>query len=194
MATALEDDDWRIVVDANIFFVLPVREILFYGASRPDPLVTILWSDTILAEVERNWSRVTGVQDAEARWRRFEERFRLVFAAGRVTTSVVLPASSRIAVEDRHVVGTALAGGATGIVTFNLRDFPRSELATLGLQCWHPDQLLLALLATQPSRLLATLHMQGQGLRSPRTVQDSLTILRATCPRFAAQARSLLAE
>lgn len=193
LTVAPDDAAWRIVVDANVFFVLPVREILFYGASRPDPLVTILWPDAILAEVARNWSRVTGRQNAEARWQSFETRFRNVFASGRITTSAALAATSRIAVEDRHVASTALAGEAAGIVTFNTRDFPRAEMATLGLRCWHPDQLFCDLLTRRPAELLATIRVQEQTLRIPRSTADSLAILNTTCPRFVAQARILLA-
>jgi 23S rRNA (cytosine1962-C5)-methyltransferase len=48
---------------------------------------------------------------------------------------------------DIHVLATARAAGADGIVTMNLRDFPRRELAPLGLAAVHPDPFLLDLMA-----------------------------------------------
>jgi hypothetical protein len=44
--------------------------------------------------------------------------------------------------DDRHVVAAALHCGAQFIVTANLRDFPESALAPLGLVAEHPDAFL----------------------------------------------------
>lgn len=45
-------------------------------------------------------------------------------------------------VDDRHIVAAALHCGAQVIVTANLRDFPESTLAPLGLVAEHPDTFL----------------------------------------------------
>ena len=177
-----------VVVDANVYFVPPVRDFLLNaGWLRGARLLEIRWSDALLAEVERNWARVTGGARAEERWRRFVTRFREAFAAGHGAATVALPAGTRVAPEDRHVVGLALATRAGGIVTLNLRDFPRGELATLGLQVWHPDALCCELHARNPSAVLTILRHQGTALRSPRSLAETLAVLSASCPRFVAQ-------
>jgi hypothetical protein len=45
--------------------------------------------------------------------------------------------------DDRHVVAAAIHGGASLIVTFNVRDFPPGELAPYGLATQHPGRLHL---------------------------------------------------
>lgn len=192
MATPAEPFPWRVIIDANVFFAPPVRDLLLECGVRADPFLTILWSDAILDEVARNWARVTGPRDAAARWRRLEDRFRAVFAAGRITATATLGPGSRVALEDRHVAESALAGRADGIVTFNLRDFPAGDLAAVGLRLWHPDALLCALFARDAARLLETLEAQGAALNIPRALPSAVAVLARTCPRFAALARILL--
>lgn len=43
---------------------------------------------------------------------------------------------------DNHVVELAIAGGASRIVTKNLRDFRRAELSFEGLRVFSPDELI----------------------------------------------------
>lgn len=194
MATPPEQPLWRVVVDANLFFTPPVRDLFFYGSARADPVLAVLWSDAILAEVARNWARVTGTVRAEARWRHFEARFRAVFARGRIAETVPLPAASRVAWEDRHVVGTALAGRADGIVTFNRRDFPAAELAAYGLRVWSPDALGVRLLARFPAGVVATLREQGAALHPECSLTEVIVAISPHCPRFAAAASALVAR
>jgi hypothetical protein len=52
--------------------------------------------------------------------------------------------------DDEHVVGTAIACGATQIATFNLRDVPARALRPLGIQAVHPDVALSTRLALVP--------------------------------------------
>lgn len=181
----------RVVVDANVYFVPPVRDFLLNaGWLAGERLIEIGWSDAILAEVERNWTRVTGVARSEERWRRFATRFREAFVTGRGEATVPLRADTRVAAEDRHVASLALATRADGIVTLNLRDFPRRELATMGLRVWHPDALCRELHALDPSAVLTILRYQGTTLRSPRSLDATLDALSAICPRFVEQVRA----
>ena len=59
---------------------------------------------------------------------------------------------------DRHVVEAALVGGASLIVTANLRDFPQRMMAGLGLRAIHPDAFLLDLLARNRGAVLSALQ------------------------------------
>jgi len=51
---------------------------------------------------------------------------------------------------DIHVLATAVDGGAEGIITLNLRDFPTRELAPHGLRAIHPDAVLMELWMDHP--------------------------------------------
>jgi hypothetical protein len=190
MATAPAAERPRVVIDANLFFVPPVRDFLLTAGWLAEArLLDVAWSDALLAEVERNWARVTGPERAEERWHRFEGRFRSEFAAGRVATLAPLPAGGRITPEDRHIVALAVAAGATGIITLNLRHFPAGALAPLGLRAWHPDAFCQTLYATAPQAVEAILAYQGSILRPPRPFDVTLRALAGCCPGFAARVR-----
>ena len=191
MATPPAPERPRIVVDANLFFVPPVRDVLLTaGWLDGARLIEVVWSEALLAEVARNWSRVTGPERAAERWGHFEGRFRSEFATGLVETLAPLPPGGRIAPEDRHIVALALAAGAQGIVTLNLRDFPVRDLARLGLRVWHPDALCCELHALDPAAILAVLTFQGATLRPPRSLAATLDVLSRTCPGFVEQVRA----
>jgi hypothetical protein len=46
------------------------------------------------------------------------------------------------AMSDRHVAATAIVSNASYIVTFNLKDFPKTSLANYDLDAIHPDRFL----------------------------------------------------
>ncbi len=58
---------------------------------------------------------------------------------------------------DVHVLAAALAAGAAGILTANLRDFPTRTLARHGLLRHAPDPWLASVLAEDPARMAAAL-------------------------------------
>lgn len=113
-----------------------------------------------------------------------------MFASSQGEALGPLPAGVRIAPEDHHVVGLALATRAGGIVTLNLRHFPPRELETLGLRVWRPDTLCRELHALDPVAVLAVLRHQGAMLRPPRSVAATLAALSGVCPEFVAQVRA----
>lgn len=184
MATLHVPERPRIVIDANLFFVPPVRDVLLTaGWLAGARLIEVVWSEALIAEVAHNWTRVTGPERAAERWQRFEGRFRSEFATGLIETLAPLPPGG-------HIVALALAAGAAGIVTLNLRDFPARDLAPLGLGAWHPDAFCQALYAGDPPAVEAILAYQGSVLRPPRLLAATLHALAGCCPRFAAQVRA----
>lgn len=191
MATPTAAERPRIVIDANLFFVPPVRDVLLTaGWLAGARLIEVIWSEALLAEVARTWARVTGPFRAAERWERFEGRIRSEFVAGLVETLAPLPPGGGIAPEDRHIVALALAARATGIVTLNLRAFPARDLAPLGLRAWHPDAFCQELCAADPQAVEAILAYQASVLRPPRTLAATLHALSGCCPRFAARVRA----
>jgi hypothetical protein len=45
---------------------------------------------------------------------------------------------------DAHVIAAARTGGADGVLTFNIQDFPLRAMAAAGLARLHPDAFLRA--------------------------------------------------
>ncbi len=143
----------RAVLDANVLFPTILREVLtdLAGAG----VYAALWSDRILGEWHRAAARLgrdqEGVAGAEI------ALLRLRFAQSEISNAapidIDLPDPA-----DRHVVETALAGGAAQIVTANLRDFPQHLMAPLGLHALHPDAFLLALHDVAPDQVAAAAH------------------------------------
>ncbi|MGF1659631.1 MAG: RSP_2648 family PIN domain-containing protein [Rubrimonas sp.] len=103
-----------------------------------------LWSARILEEWRRAAERKQGpaaAMEAEAVAARMRARFPQAEATGweAVQTPERLPDPG-----DAHVLAAAVAGGADGIVTLNIRDFPLRALGARRLARLHPDAFLRA--------------------------------------------------
>jgi len=86
--------------------------------------------------------------------------------------------------KDRHVAACAVAGGASLIVTSNVRDF---AVLPEGIAAVTPDDFLLRLLALSPDLLYRALEAQSARLkRNPMDVPAILELLRPVAPKFVA--------
>jgi len=129
----------KAVVDACALYPTVMREVLLGVAARG--LFTPLWSARILEEWARAAARLEPGQEAVARGEIALLRARWPAAeiapAPEIEATLDLPDR-----HDRHVLATAIAGGAEAILTLNLRDFPTRALAAHGLRAVHPDAFL----------------------------------------------------
>jgi hypothetical protein len=93
--------------------------------------------------------------------------------------------------KDRHVAAAAVRAGASGIVTFNVRDFPSESLERYEIDTLHPDDFLLDLLDLAPRVVTESLARQAAAnRREPQTVPALLEALeRAGVPRFVSELR-----
>lgn len=132
----------RIVLDACVLFPTVVREVLLDYAAAGG--FAPLWSARILGEWERAALRRLGPEGAMA------ARVEAARMADRFPTGVVAAwealenPSGLPDPADAHVIAAALAGGADGVLTFNIRDFPLRALGAAGLARFHPDDFLRA--------------------------------------------------
>lgn len=165
------------VYDACVLYPSPLRDLLIRLAI--EELVVARWSEAILDEVFRNLRRDRPELDPA----RLDTTRRRMNAA---VLDAVVPADqvslaragSLPDPDDAHVVATALDAGASVIVTFNLRDFPATVLAPLGLAAVHPDSFASELLDADPESVVAVVRAQAADLRNPpRTVGDVLDAL-----------------
>jgi hypothetical protein len=84
--------------------------------------------------------------------------------------------------KDRHVAACAVAGEASLIVTFNVKDF---ALLPDGITAVTPDDFLLRLMGETPDLLRTALDAQSARLtRKPMDVATILGLLNMVAPKF----------
>jgi hypothetical protein len=164
-----------------------VRDTLLHLAQAQQ--LEVFWSETIFAEVARNFPKVSGSTDAGRRYARLLAALRQYFPQAFVDDRGIELAPPWDVLHDRHVLACALAGPAGTIVTYNLRDFPSHLLEPYNVRARHPDTLLSDILAQRPDEVRAILIAQGAGLDPPRSLAQVLDRLGRDAPRFAAEAR-----
>lgn len=175
----------RAVIDACVLYPTVLREIVLGVARRG--LIAPLWSERLLEEWARTAARRGGPADA-------------VLAQGDIAALGACFPDARVRHDpgieaalwlpdagDIHVLATAIAGKAEIILTLNLRDFPRAEMAAHGLSAVHPDAVLSALWRDHPTAVadvVAGVH--GKAARMAGTdLPRSGLLKRARLPRLA---------
>jgi predicted nucleic acid-binding protein len=98
--------------------------------------------------------------------------------------------------KDRHVLAAAIQARASYIVTFNLKDFPKSALAPHHVTAIHPDNFVLKLYKEVPLDMVNTLRQHRAVLARPsRTAEEYLEDLtRNHLPKTATALQKHLAE
>lgn len=80
--------------------------------------------------------------------------------------------------DDRHVLAAAIRCGADAIVTFNLKDFPDSELIQYGIDVIHPDDFIYYQIDMSPTVCCKAIRAQRVALKKPEvSVVDFLSTL-----------------
>ena len=79
---------------------------------------------------------------------------------------------------DRHVLAVAIHAKAEYIVTFNLKDFPKSALLPYHVKAVSPDDFVLRIIEYDTNNFLTTVAMHRATLtRPPKTVDEYLATL-----------------
>ena len=131
-----------------------------------------LWSDDILKELERNLISQAGSTDQQARHR--ITSMRESFPDAEVDEYAALIPVMGCHPKDRHVLAAAVRANVEVIVTFNLRDFPRSSVDPYDVKVLHPDEFLLDQLDLYPTPVRTALRRQVASYQNPPILQDSL--------------------
>ena len=171
----------RAVIDACVLYPTILREIVTGVAA--EGLFQPLWSARILGEWRRAVVKLGPVAEAVAEGE--IALLRVHWPGAEVPAAddshIDLPDPA-----DRHVVATAIAGGAEVIVTLNLRDFPARALAAHGLRAEHPDSFLLNLYHATPgpvARAVETVRQETERV-SGREQPLRPLLKRANLPRL----------
>lgn len=130
----------RLVLDACVLYPTILREILIEVAEAGG--YAPLWSARILAEWQIAAARLgaegAAIASGEIAVLRADWPEAEVPADPALEARLSLPDPA-----DAHVLACAISGRAEGIITLNLRDFPRNRLE--GLRAFSPDELLMDL-------------------------------------------------
>jgi len=174
--------DFPVVLDACVLANGRLCD-LYLRLAEPPRLYLPVWSAKILEEVWRTQTeklkRPYPVELADY-WREEVDRtFPDACVSGWERFVPLLKNDEK----DRHVLAAAIAGGASVIVTFNLRDFPAEALSPHGVEALHPQENLLALWAIHPGLLAAKLAKMAADRREE--LEDMLIHLGRSVPRFA---------
>ncbi|HEV7586973.1 MAG TPA: PIN domain-containing protein [Longimicrobium sp.] len=152
-------------LDANVLYPQFLRDVLLRLAAAE--LFTPRWTDQVHREWIRNLAqdRPDIPPDRLARVRTLmEEAFPEARVQGYRAYERLF---AGVDPKDRHVAAAALKGGATVIVTRNLRDFPPDALAPHGLSASDPDQFVVELVSRDRATAAMVLERHRAALTRP---------------------------
>jgi len=179
------------IYDANILYPAPLRDLFVRLAQAG--LVQAKWTNVIHEEWMRNvlkdrpdlsperLARTKALMDSAVRDCLVSDHEALI-------ESLALPDPN-----DRHVLAAAIHGGASVIITYNLKDFTSDILSQHGIEALHPDEFLSDLLDEATDLVVATIKRQRESLRHPTKTTEELldTFANQGLTQFVARLRPL---
>lgn len=134
------------LLDANVLFSEWGKSLCFTLATHHG--AQLLWTEHIANECYRNLIRLGRLHPEDEQSARALAQQRLMAQVIPSDHHVYYPDVGMVDDKDRHVAAAALAvrhasQAPVGLVTWNVRDFPKKQLARLGLQRYTPDELCL---------------------------------------------------
>jgi len=166
-----------VVYDACVLFPAPLRDLLMRVAHAG--LVRARWSENILDECFRNILIVRPELEPKVLARTRQLMNAAVADCVVVDYEPLVEGLELPDPDDRHVLAAAIHGGASTIVTMNLRDFPERCLAPHAVEARHPDDFVLDLIETAPGAVASIVVEQAAALKNPpRSPAELLETLR----------------
>ena len=150
------------VLDACVLYPFLVRDVLLRLAEAD--VYAPVWSDEILAELERNLTTNASVDGTRVRTL-LSSAFPAAAADSWRTHMHEVPVA--VHEKDRHVVAAAIDREAAFVVTYNLPDFAAPSLERLGIGVETADGFLSERFLERPSAVIEVLRAQLQELSKP---------------------------
>ncbi len=167
-----------VFYDANVLYPAELRNFLMHLALTG--VFRAQWS----AHVHEEWisnllkSRPDLTREKLERTRELMDKAApdaLVTGYGHLIPGLTLPDEN-----DRHVLAAAIRCGASVIVTYNLKDFPREALRDFGIEAQHPDEFILNLFDLAPGLAIEAAENHRNSLKNPpKNVDEYLAMLEA---------------
>jgi PIN domain len=167
----------RAVLDACVLYPPSLRDVLLTLAALD--AFDVVWGESILLEVERNVLADHPDIDPDRFRSHTIAAMRRAFPNALTRAGPIDDAAlAAVHPNDRHVVALAIGGHTDTIVTINVRHFPATSLAPLGIAVLTPGTLLAGLDATEPVLVDRALdHLARRWTRPPRSVDEILDLL-----------------
>jgi predicted nucleic acid-binding protein len=153
----------RAVLDADVLFGVLVRDTLLTLAAQRFGLYTPVWSETILAELERNQRRK--LHRPADKVSHLITDMRAAFPTASVEPDPEAVAAMPNHPKDRHVLAIAISVPGTRVVTGNVRHFRQADW--LGVKVQTPDEFLRDLFDMRPAVVRAAVAAQAMRLTRP---------------------------
>ena len=137
--------------DACVLYPAPLRDLLMHLA------MTYLYQAKWTNEIHDEWIRNLLANRPDLKRIQLERtrelmnihiRDCLVDGYNHLIPSLKLPDPN-----DRHILAAAIHSSTSIIVTYNLKDFPKSTLNKYGIKAQHPDQFVMQLIDLDPDRV-----------------------------------------
>jgi len=164
------------VLDACVLYPAPVRDLLLSLAE--NGLYKPKWSE----EIQVEWSRNLLVNRPDLQKEQLQmtiEAMNIAFPDSNIDkyssliSGIILPDPN-----DRHVVAAAIRAKADVIVTYNLKDFPKSIEEEYDIEIQHPDAFLSNVYDLHPEKVIEAFKKMVKRLKNPpksfNTVLDTL--------------------
>lgn len=171
-----------LVLDACVMMSGLLRPLLLNLAQTG--LFNPLWTDKIGQEWQRNAARLWPIDPdvLKREWQSMQEQFPSANMGDVTPFEVTLKHTDR---KDKHVAATGIAAvsssqtGPISVLTWNIKDFSRSELRRQQLGLIDPDRLLSQWWPTERQTLSAALdatvtELVSSGRRQPEPMVDLL--------------------
>ncbi len=133
-------NNFTVVYDANVLYPAPIRDLLMELAKTG--LFRAKWTDKITDEWVRNL--LINRKDIEKEALEITTTLMTDAVPDCLVTDYefMIPGLPLTSKDDRHVLAAAIKSQAQVIVTYNLKDFPTSELHPFDVEAKHPDDFL----------------------------------------------------
>lgn len=167
---------YRVIFDANVLYPAPLRDLLMRLAVTD--IFAARWSNRIHDEWIRNLLKNRPdltVQQLEhtKSLMNFSVRDCLVEDYEQYETLFNLPDKN-----DHHVLAAAIKCNAQAIVTFNLKDFPESELSKFEIEAISPDEFICHQLDLNLGLVCRVIKIHRESLkRPPKSIAEYLDTL-----------------
>ena len=167
---------FKVVLDACVLYPAPIRDILLSLAA--EGLFKVKWSDTIQDE----WTRNLLINRMDLKKEQLTltvEAMNKAFPDANIEGfEDLIPGIKIPDIDDRHVVACAIRCNADLIVTFNIKDFPKSALSKYDIEIQKPDELISNLIDINLDLSCKAFSKMVKRLKNPpKTKEDVLATL-----------------